>query len=61
LTGRYVTIVRPGKDRICLAGVAVFVDCSSPLLPWDAISGLPMTINLGETLSATIPLLTTLE
>ena len=55
--------MRPGKDRICLAGVAVFIDCNSPLLPWDKFTGLPKTISLslGETLSATIPLLTSLE
>ena len=37
------------------------MDCDSVLLPWEPITGFPMTLNLGETGTAQVPLLTTLE
>jgi len=41
LQGRYMTISRPNKDRLTIPGVAIFMDCKSPLLPWDAIDAVP--------------------
>jgi len=61
LPGRYVTITKPGTDQLVLAGVSVFMDCDSPLLPWDTIVGLPATMNLNATLTVDIPLATTIE
>jgi len=55
-----VTITKdtPG---LLLIGVAVFMDCDSPLLPWDEIAGLPDTMNLKDSFSVEIPLATTIE
>jgi len=56
-----VTINKPGTDQLALAGVSVFMDCDSPLLPWDLLDVLPATINLNDNLSVEIPLLTNVE
>jgi len=62
LPGRYMTLSRINKDRMSIHGVAIFMDCKSPLLPWDAIDAAPeSTLNLGETQTYTIPLATELE
>jgi len=61
LAGQYVSVVRPTKDRLVLTGVAVFIDCDSPDLPWDTITGFPMELNLNETKSVGVSLLTELE
>jgi len=63
LPGRYMTLSRPGKDRLGIHGVAIFMDCKSPLLPWDAIDDAfpESTQTLGETQTYVIPLLTELE
>jgi len=62
LPGRYVTIEKPGGagTSVCLRGVAVFMDCDSPLLPWDAID-FPESISFGDSLTFVMPLATTLE
>jgi len=62
LPGRYMTLSRIDKDRLGIHGVAIFMDCKSPLLPWDAIDAAPeSTLNLGEIQTYEIPLLTKLE
>jgi len=60
LAGRYVTIRRPGMDRICLNGVAVFLDCGSELI-WDSLTQPDAPISVGETLQIPLSLATTLE
>jgi len=60
LAGRYVTVRRPGKDRICLNGVAVFLDCGSELI-WDSLTQPNAPISVGETLQIPLSLATTLE
>jgi len=47
LPGRYMTLTRPGKDRLGVHGVAIFMDCDSRQLPWDPIGGLNTSMNLG--------------
>lgn len=59
--GRYVALVRPGEDTVAVNGVAVFIECNSPLLPWDPVTDLLMSIRLNETKAVTIGLATNLE
>ena len=61
IPGRYTTLVRPGKDRLGIMGVAVFIDCDSPLLPWDQIEGFLAELQLGDQQDFEIPLATKLE
>jgi len=56
--GRYVGVTRPGKDRLILMKVAIFIDCNSPSLPWDPLSEFPLTMEFGETRTVEIPLAT---
>jgi len=44
-----------------LTGVAVFIDCDSPLLPWDSIDEFPLTLELWQNKKVSIPLATNLE
>ena len=48
-------------EYLVLTGVAVFMDCDSPLLPWDVIDELFATVNVTYTMSVEIPLATTIE
>jgi len=60
--GKYISVVRARTDdSLVLAGVAVFIDCDSPLLPWDSIDEFPLTLEFGKTKTASIPLATNLE
>lgn len=61
LAGRYVSLDRPGYERVLSHGVAVFIECNSPLLPWDAVTDFPTSIRHNETKAVVIPLATKLE
>jgi len=60
-----VTITKEaGTGGLRFNAVAVFMDCNSPLLPWDEIVGLdklPATMTIKDTFSVEIPLATTIE
>ena len=56
-----MTLVRPGQDQLSIMGVAVFIDCDSPLLPWDQVEGFLEDLVVGEQREFVIPLATTLE
>ena len=62
LPGRYVTIEKPGGagTELCLRGVAVFLDCDSPLI-FDSLVDFPSSFNAGDSFSMEIPLATALE
>jgi len=53
---RYVSVVRPAKDRLFLAAVAVFIDCDSPDLPWDPLTEIYLTVVLHQTQSVALPI-----
>ena len=60
LKGRYVTIWRPVvNDKMMLAGISISVDCNE--LPWDSVTGFPLTLKLNETSRVNVPLATRFE
>ena len=61
LPGKYVGIVRPGTDSLFLVGIAIFMDCDSPQLPWDPLGGLNTSINMGQSHTFGVSLAKNLE
>ena len=60
LMGRYVSVVKGDTNKLALAGVSAFMDCSSPAVPWDEIT-LPPSMSLGETYTTELSIATTFE
>jgi len=59
--GRFVNVVKGDSNPLQLSGVSVFMDCESPLVPWDTIEATPTSMKLGEAFTVEIPLATTIE
>ena len=44
IVGKYVSIHRPGKNWLTLAGVAVFIECNLETLPFDTLLEATVTV-----------------